>query len=43
MNYYSDNKELQFYLKHPLIKRIAEMKEQGYSQCGEFNYAPAAM
>ena len=41
MNYYSDNKELQFYLKHPLIKRIAEMKEQGYSQCGEFNYAPA--
>lgn len=41
MNYYSDNKELQFYLKHPLLKRIAGMKEQGYSQSDEFNYAPA--
>lgn len=40
MNYYSDNKELQHYLKHPLLKRIVEMKERGYSQAAEYNYAP---
>ena len=40
MNFYSDNKELQFYLNHPLIKRIVEMKEQGFTRCDEANYAP---
>lgn len=40
MNYYSENKELQHYLKHPLLKRIVEMKERGYSQAATYNYAP---
>lgn len=40
MNYYSENRELQHFLKHPLMKRIVEMKESGYSQAGEYNYAP---
>lgn len=40
MNYYSDNKELRHYLSHPLLKRIVEMKERGYTQADSFNYAP---
>lgn len=40
MNYYSENRELQHYLRHPLIKRIVEMKERGYSSSSSFNYAP---
>ena len=41
MNYYSDNKILRHYLGHPLLKRIVEAKEQGYSQADKYNYAPA--
>lgn len=40
MNYYSENRELQHYLRHPLIKRIVEMKERGYTSSSSFNYAP---
>ena len=40
MNYYSENKELQHFLRHPLLQRIVAMKEQDYSQAGEFAYAP---
>ena len=41
MNYYSDNEILRHYLGHPLLKRIVEAKEQGYSQADKYNYAPA--
>ncbi len=40
MNYYTDNKILKHYLEHPLMRRIVEMKEHGYTQSGEYNYAP---
>lgn len=40
MNYYSENRELRHFLKHPLLKRIVEMKEAGYAQSGEYDYAP---
>ena len=40
MNYYSDNKVLAHYLRHPLLKRIVEMKEHGFAESGEYNYAP---
>ncbi len=40
MNYYSDNKELQFYLKHPLLKRIVAMKERDFANSAEYDYAP---
>ncbi len=40
MNYYSDNKALAHYLRHPLLERIVAMKEHGYSQSAEYNYAP---
>ena len=41
MNYYKENRELQHFLRHPLLKRIVEMKERGYSQSAGFNYAPS--
>lgn len=40
MNYYSDNKALAHYLRHPLLKRIVAMKEHGYAECAEYDYAP---
>ena len=40
MNYYSENRELQHFLRHPLLQRIVAMKEQGYTQSDEYNYAP---
>lgn len=41
MNYYKENRELQHFLRHPLLRRIVEMKERGYSQSAGFNYAPS--
>lgn len=40
MNYYNDNKYLKHYLKHPLMQRIAAMKECGFSRSEEYPYAP---
>lgn len=40
MNYYTDNKVLKHYLKHPLMQRIVAMQERDYKQTAEFNYAP---
>lgn len=40
MNYYSDNKALQHYLRHPLLQRIVAMKERDYAHCKEYDYAP---
>lgn len=40
MNYYTDNKVLRHYLSHPLMQRIVEMQENGYTQAAKFNYAP---
>lgn len=40
MNYYTDNKVLKHYLKHPLMQRIVAMQEDNYSQAEQFNYAP---
>ena len=30
-NYYNDNPNLQFYLDHPLMKRIVELKERNFA------------
>ncbi len=40
MNYYTDNKVLGHYLKHPLMRRIVQMQERDYTQADKFNYAP---
>ncbi len=39
-NYYSDHPEMRFYLDHPLMKRIVELKERGYSESKKYEDAP---
>lgn len=39
-NYYSDHPELAFHLNHPLMKRIVELKERGYTEKDIFPEAP---
>ena len=39
-NYYSDHPEIGFYLNHPLMKRIVELKEKGFADAKEYDYAP---
>ncbi len=39
-NFFLDNKDLQYQLEHPLMKRIVELKERGYTQKDEYDYAP---
>jgi len=40
MNFYTDNKDLQFQLQHPLMKKIVELKEKGFADKGKYDYAP---
>ena len=40
MNYYSDHPEIGFYLNHPLMKRIVELKERNFEDAKNFDYAP---
>ena len=39
-NYYSDYPELEFHLHHPLMDRIVELKERGYSDRETYDDAP---
>lgn len=39
-NFFLDNKDLQFHLNHPLMKKIVELKERGYADKGKYDYAP---
>lgn len=39
-NYYSDHPEIGFHLNHPLMKRIVELKEKGFVDAKEYEYAP---
>ncbi len=40
MNYYTDHPEIGFYLNHPLMARIVELKEKGFADAKEYDYAP---
>ncbi len=40
MHYYSDHPEIGFYLNHPLMARIVELKEKGFADAKEYDYAP---
>jgi alkylation response protein AidB-like acyl-CoA dehydrogenase len=40
MNFYSDNKALKFHLEHPVTKQCIDLKENGYTDSGKFDYAP---
>ena len=39
-NYYSDHPEIGFYLGHPLMKRIVDLKERDYADKDNFADAP---
>ncbi|MCD8282907.1 MAG: acyl-CoA dehydrogenase family protein [Prevotella sp.] len=39
-NYYTENPDIKFYLTHPLMRRIVELKERGYADKDAFDYAP---
>ncbi|MBQ4498917.1 MAG: acyl-CoA dehydrogenase family protein [Alistipes sp.] len=39
-NFFSDNKDLQYHLSHPLMKRIIELKERNFADAGVYDYAP---
>ncbi|MDR2361813.1 MAG: acyl-CoA dehydrogenase family protein [Prevotellaceae bacterium] len=41
MNFYTDNKDLQFQLQHPLMRKIVELKENNFADNGKYDYAPA--
>jgi alkylation response protein AidB-like acyl-CoA dehydrogenase len=40
-NFYLDNKDLQFHLQHPLMRKIVELKEKGFQDRDKYDYAPA--
>ncbi|MDR0385770.1 MAG: acyl-CoA dehydrogenase family protein [Prevotellaceae bacterium] len=39
-NFYSDNKDLKFHLEHPLMNKIVELKEKGFTDKDRYDYAP---
>ena len=39
-NFFSDNKDLQFQLGHPLMRKIVELKERGFADKDLYDYAP---
>lgn len=39
-NYYSDHPEIGYHLNHPLMKRIVELKEKGFADAKDYDYAP---
>ena len=39
-NFYTDNKALQYHLRHPLMKEIVALRERNYTQSEQFDYAP---
>lgn len=40
-NFFSDNKDLQYHLSHPLMRKIVELKEKGFEDKDRYDYAPA--
>jgi len=40
-NFFSDNKDLQFHLEHPLMRKIVELKEKGFADKDKYDYAPS--
>ena len=39
-NFFSDNKDLQFHLQHPMMRKIVELKERGFAEKDLYDYAP---
>lgn len=39
-NFFTDNADLQFHLDHPLMKKIVSLKEDGFKDAENYDYAP---
>ncbi len=39
-NFFSDNKDLQFHLEHPMMRKIVELKERNFAEKDAYDYAP---
>ena len=39
-NYFTDHPEIAFYLNHPLMKRIVELKERNFTEAEKYPEAP---
>ena len=39
-NFFLDNKDLQYHLSHPMMKRIIELKERNFADANVYDYAP---
>lgn len=39
-NFFLDNKDIQFQLNHPLMKKIVALKEQNFRDAAKYDYAP---
>lgn len=39
-NFFTDNKDLQFHLQHPVMRKIVELKERGYAEKDLYDIAP---
>ena len=39
-NFYTDNEDLRFHLNHPMMKKIVDLKEMGYRDKDNYDYAP---
>ena len=39
-NFFSDNKDLQFHLQHPMMRKIVELKERGFAEKDLYDFAP---
>ncbi len=39
-NFFLDNKDIQFQLEHPLMRKIVELKERGFADAGKYDTAP---
>lgn len=40
-NFFLDNKDLQFHLNHPLMKKIIELREKNFAEKELYDYAPS--
>ena len=36
-NFYTDNPEIKYFLSHPLLKRIVELRERGYADADKYD------
>lgn len=39
-NFYTDNRDLRFHLKHPAMEKIVRLKEMDYRDSDQYDYAP---